>query len=136
MTKFDLIRCLSKRFPALNAADAETAVNLILEQLTVRLSSGEPIGIRGFGHLSLDGTFPKKGLRRTESSKVDVLDRHVADVDPALEFHDRAKTAVLPSTSKRPKYRLDELPAQCDPDAPSPRIPGWDEMVPVGKESL
>ena len=136
MTKSELVRCLSERFPALNAADAETAVNLILEQLTVHLSSGEPIRIRGLGQLSLDGTLPGKGLRRTKNSKVGLPDRHVANVDPAWKLQDGTNIALVSATSKRPKYRLDELLAQCSPDAPSPRIPGWDEMVSVGKEIL
>ena len=37
---------------------------------------------------------------------------------------------------RRKKFTLVELLAECDPSAPPPRIDGWDEMVPVGKEIL
>ena len=37
---------------------------------------------------------------------------------------------------RRKKYKLAELLAECDPSAPPPRLDGWDEMVPVGKEIL
>ena len=70
------------------------------------------------------------------NNKVVNTDRHVADVVPVRGYRDTADTVVVPTKTKPCKCRLDELLAQCDPDAPSPRIPGWDEMVPVGKEIL
>ena len=136
MTKSELIRCLSERFPALTAVDAEIAVNLILKQLAEHLRSGERIEIRGFGRLALDDPSPGKGPNRKRYSTIEVPDRQVVDVEPAWECRDRADTLSVPATTKPLKYTLDELLAQCDPDAPSPRIPGWDEMVPVGKEIL
>lgn len=111
MTKSELIRCLSERFPALTAADAEAAVNLILEHIAERLSSGEEIEILDFGRLALDCTSPS-------------------------ESHDSADTTVVPATTKSHKYRLDELLAQCDPDVTPPRVPGWEDVVPAGKETL
>lgn len=38
--------------------------------------------------------------------------------------------------AQRRKYKLVELLAECDPSAPLPRVDGWDEMKPVGKEIL
>ena len=136
MTESELIRCLSERFPALTAADAENAVTLILEQLAEHLRSGEQIEIRGFGRLALDDPSPGKGPKRKRNSTIDAPDRQVADVEPARGCRDRADSSSVPATTKPLKYTLDELLAQCDPDAPSPRIPGWDDMVPVGKEIL
>ena len=134
MTTSELIRCLSKRFPALTIADAEIAVNLILEQLAEHLSSGERIEIHGFGHLALDHPSQGKGLNRKRNSTIDAPHRQDTDVEPARGCRDRIDTAAVPTTTKPLKYTLDELLAQCDPDAPSPRIPGWDDMVSVGKE--
>lgn len=134
MTKSELIRCLSERFPALTAADAEIAVNLILEQITAHLSLGERIEIRGFGRLVLDHPSVGKEPDRKRNSTIDVQDRQDADVEPSWGYRDRTDPAAVPATTKPLKYTLDELLAQCDPDAPSPRIPGWDDMVPVGKE--
>ena len=70
------------------------------------------------------------------NNKVDNTDRQVADVVPALGCRDTTDTAVGPAKTKPRTYQLDELLAQCDPDAASPRIPGWDEMNAVGKEIL
>ena len=64
MIKSELIRCLSDRFPALTTADAEIAVNLILEQISAHLSAGEQINIRGFGHIELERSLPEKDLNR------------------------------------------------------------------------
>lgn len=136
MTKSELIRCLTERFPALTAADAEIAVNLILEQLAEHLRSGERIEIRGFGRLALDDPSPGKGRNRTKNSTINGPGRRDADVEPARGCRDRIDTAAVPATTKPLKYTLDELLAQCDPDAPSPRVPGWDDMEPVGKEIL
>ena len=36
----------------------------------------------------------------------------------------------------RKKYKLVALLAECDPSSPLPRVDGWDEMVPVGKEII
>ena len=64
---------------------------------------------------------------RRKSDAVDTTD---------LDVTNAGADAVEPATSKPKKYTLGELLAQCDPDAPSPRIPGWDDMTPVGKEIL
>jgi antitoxin ChpS len=34
----------------------------------------------------------------------------------------------------RPRYKLADLLAQCDPDAPPPRLDEWDHMKPAGQE--
>jgi antitoxin ChpS len=34
----------------------------------------------------------------------------------------------------KPRYKLADLLAQCDPNAPMPRIEEWDDMRPVGNE--
>ena len=34
----------------------------------------------------------------------------------------------------KPRYTLEELLAQCDPDAPPPDLKEWDAMKPAGQE--
>ena len=45
---------------------------------------------------------------------------------------------VLPDSlhisEKRRKYTLDALLAECDPDAPLPKVEGCEQMVPLGRE--
>ena len=43
-----------------------------------------------------------------------------------------ARQAVL--RAAKPRYTLDELLAQCDPNAPAPDLGGWDDAKPVGQE--
>lgn len=40
------------------------------------------------------------------------------------------------TTKQRKKYKIEDLLAECHPDAPHPRVEGWDEMPPVGKEII
>ena len=37
---------------------------------------------------------------------------------------------------KKPKYKLEDLLAQCDPAKPFPKVDGWEDMVPVGREII
>lgn len=108
----------------------------MLEELAEHLRLGEQIEIHGFGRLVLDHPSLRSGPKRKRSSKIGGADRQVADVELAGGCRGKAGTAVVPAKTKPLKYTLDELLAQCDLDAASPRIPGWGDMIPVGKESL
>ena len=55
---------------------------------------------------------------------------------PGKELRDRVDATVAPDTKQQRKYPLEELLAQCKWDAPSPRVSGWDDMAPLGKELL
>ena len=128
MTRSDLIRYLSERFPALAAADAEAAVDLNLEKMAEHLTAGDRIDIRGFGSFVLNGQTSSIRSNRRMSDAVDTAKLHAENA--------WADATVEPATIKPKKYTLSELLAQCDPDTPLPRIPGWDDMTPVGKEIL
>ncbi|MBF6567916.1 MAG: HU family DNA-binding protein [Candidatus Binataceae bacterium] len=66
MTKAELIEGLSNKL-ALNKADAEKALNVILEDIIVALQQGERVNISGFGTFSVSerqartGRNPKTG---------------------------------------------------------------------------
>ncbi len=128
MTRSELIRYIYERFPALATADAEAAVDLILEKMAEHLTAGDRIDIRGFGSFVLNGHSSSIRSNRRKSDAVDTAGLHAANTE--------AETTIGPATTKPKKYTLDELLAQCDPGNPSPRISGWDDMTPVGKEIL
>ncbi|MBI3767602.1 MAG: integration host factor subunit beta [Deltaproteobacteria bacterium] len=67
MTKRDLIHEIVKRYPRLSGADAEIAVNAVLDSMVDTLARGGRIEIRGFGSFVVkhrqarEGRNPKTG---------------------------------------------------------------------------
>ena len=68
MTKAELIEGLSNKLPGvLNKADAEKAINIVLEDIITALQQGERVNISGFGTFSVSvrqartGRNPKTG---------------------------------------------------------------------------
>lgn len=68
MTKAELIEGLANKLPGvLNKADAEKAINIILEDIITALQQGERVNISGFGTFSVStrqartGRNPKTG---------------------------------------------------------------------------
>ncbi len=53
MTKSELIEQIAMRQPELSAKEVETAVRIILDDMTDALASGGRVEIRGFGSFSL-----------------------------------------------------------------------------------
>ena len=66
MTKAELIEALSNKLP-LNKADAESAINIVLDDIIAALRQGERVNISGFGTFSVSerqartGRNPKTG---------------------------------------------------------------------------
>ena len=52
MTKAELIEALSNKLP-LNKADAERAINIVLDDVIAALRQGERVNISGFGTFSV-----------------------------------------------------------------------------------
>jgi len=136
MTKSELIRCIAERFPTLTASDVDAAVNLILEQMTQTLAVGGRIEIRGFGSFALNYRPPRQGRNPKTGQKVEVPAKHVPHFKAGKELRDRVDATVATDTNQQRKYNLDELLAQCKPDDMAPRVSGWDDMAPAGKELL
>lgn len=59
---------------------------------------------------------------------------HLTEGD-SINIEDDGNNIVISPIVKRPKYKLDELLAQCDPNAPiSDELNDWDNSPAVGKE--
>lgn len=89
MTRSDLIMRLADLHPQLLAKDAELAVKVILDAMTVTLSCGGRIEIRGFGSFGLNYRPPRQGRNPKTGSKVKVPAKYVPHFKAGKELRER-----------------------------------------------
>jgi antitoxin ChpS len=66
---------------------------------------------------------------------VDLLRKYGLSDGDALEVEQGTTKFVLKPILSKPKYSLQELLDQCDPNAPEPEeLAAWHNMKPVGRE--
>ena len=94
MTKSDLIARLAERFPQLVAKDADFAVKMILDAMSVALVKGDRIEIRGFGSFSLNYRPPRVGRNPKSGEKVDVPEKWVPHFKAGKELRERVDNAL------------------------------------------
>ena len=90
MTKSELIARLAARFPQLVAKDADFAVKMILDQMTVSLGRGDRIEIRGFGSFALNYRPPRTGRNPKSGERVHVPEKYVPHFKAGKELRERA----------------------------------------------
>ena len=89
MTRSDLITRLAELHPQLLAKDAELAVKVILDTLSVTLSCGERVEIRGFGSFGLNYRPPRQGRNPKSGDKVKVPAKYVPHFKAGKELRER-----------------------------------------------
>jgi integration host factor subunit beta len=89
MTRSDLISRLAELHPQLLAKDAELAVKVILDTLSVTLSRGERVEIRGFGSFGLNYRPPRQGRNPKSGDKVKVPAKYVPHFKAGKELRER-----------------------------------------------
>lgn len=89
MTKSELITRLAERFPQLVAKDADLAVKVILDAMTVALTRGDRIEIRGFGSFALNYRPPRVGRNPKSGDKVQVPAKYVPHFKAGKELRER-----------------------------------------------
>ncbi|MHB8621968.1 MAG: integration host factor subunit beta [Sulfuricaulis sp.] len=89
MTKSELISLLAAKQPQLDYRDVELAVKELLEQMSVALSSGDRIEVRGFGSFSLHYRPPRTGRNPKTGASVQVPDKFVPHFKPGKELRER-----------------------------------------------
>ena len=94
MTKSDLIARLAARYPQLVAKDADLAVKTILDAMTLSLSQGQRIEIRGFGSFGLNYRPPRTGRNPKSGEKVQVPEKHVPHFKAGKELRDRVDAGL------------------------------------------
>jgi len=72
VTKSELIAELASANPHLRAADVETVVATIFEEISVALSRGERVELRGFGAFSVKRRDARTGRNPRTGDSVDV----------------------------------------------------------------
>jgi integration host factor subunit beta len=89
MTKSELIAKLAERFPQLVAKDADFAVKVILDAMTLALSQGDRIEIRGFGSFALNYRPPRVGRNPKSGDTVHVPAKYVPHFKAGKELRER-----------------------------------------------
>ena len=89
MTRSDLIVKLADLHPQLLVKDAELAVKVILDTLSVTLSRGGRVEIRGFGSFGLNYRPPRQGRNPKSGDKVKVPAKYVPHFTAGKEVRDR-----------------------------------------------
>jgi integration host factor subunit beta len=89
MTKSELIAHLAARYPQLVAKDAEYAVKVILDALTLALVKGQRIEIRGFGSFGLNHRPARTGRNPKSGDRVTVPEKYVPHFKAGKELRER-----------------------------------------------
>jgi len=92
MTKSELIEVLAYKQYYLPYKDVETAVKMLIEQMSESLSSGERIEIRGFGSFSLHFRPPRLGRNPKTGAAVPLSGKYVPHFKPGKELRERVNT--------------------------------------------
>lgn len=99
MTKSELIEALAGRQKHLASNDVELAVKSVLEQMSLALSSGERIEIRGFGSFSLHFRPPRMGRNPKSGEAVALPGKHVPHFKPGKELRERVNAGAAASSA-------------------------------------
>lgn len=89
MTKSKLIELLAQKQVQLSYRDVELAVKMLLEHMTMTLSGGERIEIRGFGSFSLHYRPPRVGRNPKSGNPVSLTAKYVPHFKPGKELRER-----------------------------------------------
>jgi len=95
MTKSDLIEALAENQSHLALRDVELAVKGLLERMSLSLSNGERIEIRGFGSFSLHFRPPRMGRNPKSGDAVALVGKHVPHFKPGKELRERVNNINL-----------------------------------------
>lgn len=94
MTKSELIEILAHKQHQLAHRDVELAVKTMLEQMAIKLSTGERIEIRGFGSFSLHYRPPRLGRNPKTGDAVTLDAKYVPHFKPGKELRERVNLGM------------------------------------------
>src|SRR5258707_14211470 len=87
MTKAELIEALSNKLP-LNKADAERAINIVLDDVIAALGQGERVNISGFGTFSVSERQPRTGRNPKTGESIEISASRSAKSKPGRQLKD------------------------------------------------
>ncbi len=98
MTKAELIETLSNKLP-INKADAERAINVVLDDITAALKSGERVNISGFGTFSVSTRQARTGRNPKTGESIQIAASRSAKFKPGKQLKDSLnESAGAPAT--------------------------------------
>ncbi|MCM2971186.1 MULTISPECIES: integration host factor subunit beta [Larsenimonas] len=89
MTKSELIEQIAGRQTSLSLRDVESAVRLILDDITDELAEGGRVEIRGFGSFSLHYREPRVGRNPKTGDPVPLTGKYVPHFKPGKELREQ-----------------------------------------------
>jgi len=89
VTKSELIAALSAEHPHLRAADVETIVGTIFDEITLALSRGERVELRGFGAFTIKHRNARTGRNPRTGEAVPVDEKSVPFFKAGKELRER-----------------------------------------------
>lgn len=76
MTKSELVKNLTKKFPHLKEKEVESLLAIILQEISSSLAKGDRVELRGFGAFSLRKRAARTARNPRTGEKVKVEDRN------------------------------------------------------------
>ncbi|MGB3551004.1 MAG: HU family DNA-binding protein [Candidatus Binatus sp.] len=93
MTKAELIEALSNKLP-LNKADAERAINIVLDDVIAALRQGERVNISGFGTFSVSERQARTGRNPKTGESIEIAASRSAKFKPGKQLKDSLNEGV------------------------------------------
>jgi DNA-binding protein HU-beta len=93
MTKAELIEALSNKLP-LNKADAERAINILLDDVIAALRQGERVNISGFGTFSVSERQARTGRNPKTGESIEISASRSAKFKPGKQLKDSLNEGV------------------------------------------
>ncbi len=103
MTKAELIEALSNKLP-LNKADAERAINIVLDDVIAALRQGERVNISGFGTFSVSERQARTGRNPKTGESIEISASRSAKFKPGKQLKDslNESAGAAPASSSSP----------------------------------
>ena|SRR5258708_37712447 len=103
MTKAELIEALSNKLP-LNKADAERAINIVLDDVISALRQGDRVNISGFGTFSVSERQARTGRNPKTGESIEISASRSAKFKPGKQLKDSLNedSGAAPSSSSEP----------------------------------
>jgi integration host factor beta subunit len=87
MTKAELIETLSNKLP-INKAEAEKAINIVLEDIITALKAGQRVNISGFGTFSVSERQARTGRNPKTGEAIQISASRSAKFKPGKQLKD------------------------------------------------
>jgi len=101
MTKAELIEALSNKLPLLKA-DAERAVNIVLDDVIAALKTGDRVNISGFGTFSVSTRQARAGRNPKTGQTIQIAASRSAKFKPGKQLKDSLNEGLEGALSPAP----------------------------------